>query len=53
MSPDMQEATIDMMLRNKASVSIKDALHVIEGIDKVIKNQKTKEYKNNVQSTSK
>lgn len=36
MSPDMQEKTIDMMLKNKEKVSIKEALEAIKSVDKAL-----------------
>lgn len=36
MSPDMQEKTIDMMLKNKEKVSIKEALEALKSANKAL-----------------
>lgn len=37
MSPEMQENTIDMMIKNKKQVTIKDALNALEMIDNALR----------------
>ena len=37
MSPRLEENTIDLMLKNKPGVTIKDALSAIESIDAALK----------------